>query len=367
MVSANAQPVRGAARLAVVGDARPSRTAVVLLNVGTPDEPTTGAVRRYLREFLSDPRVLDMPAPLRFLILNLFILPFRPAKSAAAYRKVWTPEGSPLMVHSKALERALQERMPRAKVMTAMRYGNPSIRAVVEEIAREGIDHVVLVPLYPQHASASTGSAVQRAFQLLGALPRVPNVSVVPEMFDDAGFLDGVTARFSETTAGLSYDHVLFSYHGLPLGQVQKVVRAGHTCGGVEGAKCCDALTADNASCYRAQSLATTRLLVRALGVGAHSTSFQSRLGRAQWLLPNTEDELARLRNNGVKRLVVVTPSFTADCLETLEEIGVRAKEQWTSTGGESLVVVPCVNAHPAWVEGLARLIERTAPAHAAG
>lgn len=355
---------RGGARLVVAEERRPVRTAVLLLNVGTPDEPTPAAVRRYLREFLSDPRVLDMPAPVRFIILNAFILPFRPHKSAAAYRKVWSTDGSPLLVHARALQHALQQSLPHATVHTAMRYGNPSLRAAVDVIAREGVDHVVLVPLYPQHASASTGTALQRAFELLGSLPRVPSVTVIPEMFDEPAFLDAVVARFRESTSGFAFDHVLFSYHGLPLGQVQKVVRAGHRCEGVANARCCDGLGPENAGCYRAQSAATTRLLARALashGVGPHSMSFQSRLGRARWLLPSTDDELARLAYTGVKRLVVVTPSFVADCLETLEEIGVRGVERWKELGGEALVVVPCVNAHPMWVAGLAQLIERRA------
>ncbi len=351
-------------RLPIVCDQRPSKTAVVLLNVGTPDAPTTGAVRRFLREFLSDARVLDIPALGRWLLLHLVILPLRPRRSAAQYRKVWTDEGSPLLVHARALARGLQARLPDVTVITAMRYGNPSMRAMADDIVRAGADHVVLVPMFPQHASASTGTALQRAFAELGKMARVPNVSVVPEMFDDDSFIDAVCARFDDVTRGISYDHVLFSYHGLPVRQVQRVAAPGHTCAGTADASCCDALSSNNASCYRAQAMATTRLVAAQLGLGAaaHSTAFQSRLGRAQWLLPNTEDAIEQLVKGGVKDLVVLCPSFVADCLETVEEIGVRAREQFTRLGGRTLTLVPCINAHPLWVEGLARLVQRHLP-----
>jgi ferrochelatase len=311
------------------------RSAVVLMNIGTPDAPTTQAVRRYLREFLSDPRVLDMPALGRALLLNLVILPTRPQRSAAQYRKVWTDEGSPLLAHSRALERGLQARLPHTLVTIGMRYGRPSIRAAVEKVQAFGADHVVLVPLYPQHASASTGSALQEAFAQIGALPRVPSVSVVPAFFDDAGFIDAVASGLAEATRGFTPDHVLFSYHGLPLRQVQATVEPEHRCRGVD-APCCEVLRPENASCYRAQSVATTRAVVEALQLDPArcSTSFQSRLGRTPWLLPSTEQRLDDLLRAGVKKLAVLCPSFVADCLETLEEIGVRAAEQWKRGGG---------------------------------
>jgi ferrochelatase len=349
------------APLRILKETRPQKTVIVLMNIGTPEKPTPGAVRTYLREFLSDPRVLDIGDVARSLLLNLVILPTRPAKSAAQYQNVWGDEGSPLMVHSRALERGLQARLPSARVLVAMRYGKPSLQEMAAIVEREGFDHVVLVPLYPQHASASTGSSLQRAFELLGALPRVPSVTVIPELFDDDGFLDAIVATFREATRNVTYDNVLFSYHGLPVRQVQKVVHAGHTCAGTEGASCCDALGPHNASCYRAQCMSTSRMLVSRLGLASSSTSFQSRLGRAQWLLPNTEHHLEELREQGKKDLVVLCPSFTADCLETVEEIGFRAREQWKTLGGSSLTLVPCVNAHPTWVEGLARAIERRA------
>jgi ferrochelatase len=350
--------------LAIVGqEARRPRTAVLLMNIGTPDAPTTTAVRRYLREFLSDPRVLDMNAIGRALLLHLIILPFRPSKSAAAYQTVWTSEGSPLAVHSHGLCRAVQPLLPDAQVLVAMRYGNPSLRAAVEEIARRGIERVVLVPLFPQYASASTGSALAEAYRLLGRLPVVPSVSVVPPFFDDEGFIEGVATSVQKTTATTPVEHIVFSYHGLPVHQVQATATAGHRCGGDDESRCCEQLHERNASCYRAQCVATTRALAARLGLapGSFSTTFQSRLGRARWLLPATEEGLVALARQGKKRLAVVCPSFVADCLETVEEIAVRARELFLAHGGETLVTVPCLNADERWAAVVAGYVRRAA------
>ena len=348
-------------------DASGARVAVILMNVGTPDEPSTPAVRRYLREFLSDPRVIDLPALQRWLLLRLIILPFRSPKSAAQYRSVWTSEGSPLLVNSLALADKVRARLPGVAVHVGMRYGNPSLQKAIESAHREGATRVVLVPMFPQYASASTGTALAAAYALLGALPRVPDVSVVAPFFDDEDFVDSVTSIVAEVLhsrvapAGSAgpVDHVLFSYHGLPLHQVQRI---HGTCRGTDA--CCAALTADNASCYRAQCLATTRAIVARAGVAHHSTSFQSRLGRAVWLLPNTENALDELAQSGVKRLAVVCPSFVADCLETVEEIGVRARERFTAAEGPNrgereLVFIPCVNASDRFADAVTTWVKR--------
>lgn len=335
-------------------------TALLLINLGTPEAPTPSAVRHYLRELLGDARVLDLPWIPRQLLLNAAILPFRPKRSAAQYRAIWQAEGSPLMVHSRALERALQARLPHLTVKLAMRYGKPSLRAVIRDIEYAGAERVILAPLYPQHASASTGSALELAYAELGRLRRVPALSVLPEFFSEPRFLDAVAAVFRENIPSTSFDHVLFSYHGLPLHQVQATVSPHHRCEGVAGAACCAQLGLHNSSCYRAQCIATTEHLARRLGVmGRSSTSFQSRLGSARWLLPNTEQHLVELARSGVRRLVVACPSFVADCLETLEEIGHRARATFLAAGGESLRLVPCVNGHPTFVEAIAHWVER--------
>lgn len=352
------------AALSIVGQSAPvsssahGRTAVVLINVGTPDDPSTSSVRRYLREFLSDPRVLDMNALGRWLLLRLVILPFRSPKSAAMYRTIWTERGSPLLIHSQDLATKVRTKLNDSTVFVAMRYGAPSMPAVVDEIRRGGFARVVLVPMFPQYASASTGTALERFYRLLGELPRVPDVSVVPPFFDDAGFVENVAATIVEATKASAPDHLLLSYHSIPVHQVQRIHA---TCANSDA--CCATLGAQNADCYRAQCVATSRALVAALRARGFTapvtTSYQSRLGRAQWLTPNTEHAIDELAKSGVKRLAVACPSFVADCLETVEEIGVRAKEQFLAAGGTELVAVPCVNADDAFADTVVRFIER--------
>lgn len=342
--------------LAAVVDEQ-ARATVVLINVGTPDAPTTPAVRRYLREFLSDPRVVDLPPLGRWALLNFVILPFRPKKSAALYRAIWTEQGSPLLVHGRALAAALQQELPHARVVLAMRYGSP---ALAEALACAD-ERVVLVPLFPQYASATTGSALAEARRLLGAAGQ-QSVVEVPPFFDDDGFLGATVATIMEATKA-EIDALLLSYHGVPVSQVQATVSSGHVCGADEGWGCCAALGDANARCYRAQCLATSRALeqrLRAAGCSAPvTTSFQSRLGRARWIGPSTVDTVDRLAQQGVKRLAVACPSFVADCLETLEEIGVHLRARFLAAGGEHFTLVPCLNDDARFVTALARLIER--------
>ncbi|MGB2757693.1 MAG: ferrochelatase [Acidimicrobiia bacterium] len=338
-----------------------ARTGVLLIQVGTPASPETRDVRRYLREFLSDPRVLDMPRAARFLLLNAVILPFRPKKSAAAYRKIWTDEGSPLAVHTTALAEQVQQRLGDGfRVEAAMRYQQPSLASQIDALINDGCTQLVLVPMYPQNASASTGTSLAKAMQLIGDRFNVVPISTVPAFFEDAGFLDAQAEIARPLIAEFKPDHVLFSYHGLPEKQVKQSELSAAHC--LERADCCAAMTPANHFCYRAQSFATTRGLAARLGLaqGAHSTSFQSRLKGQAWIKPHTDLVLPELAAAGVRRLAVLTPSFVADCLETIEEIGMRAAEQWTELGGDALVRVPCVNSSPAWADAVAALV-RTA------
>ena len=334
------------------------RTRMVLVNVGTPEAPTAHAVRHYLREFLSDPRVLSMPALARWLLLNLVILPRRPAHSAALYRKIWTQHGSPLLLHTEALAAALRTRLPDTEVRIGMRSGEPSLAAALEHAPAR----VVLVPLFPQYASATTGSALEHAYGLLAQQPAVPALSVVPPFFDHAGFLDACAAKILDTCRE-GVDALLLSYHGVPVSQVQATAAAGHRCGGEGDADCCAKLGEANASCYRAQCMATSRALEQRLRAGGMkvpvSTSFQSRLGRARWIGPATTDTVAALARSGVKRLAVACPSFVADCLETLEEIGVQLREQFLAAGGTSFTLVPCLNDDAAFADALASMVRR--------
>jgi ferrochelatase len=336
---------------------------VLLVNLGSPATPTVRSVRRYLREFLGDPRVLDVPALPRWLLLQLVILPFRPRTSAAAYRAIWTADGSPLLAHGRALRDALAKALGDPFVVElAMRYGVPAIPPALERLARADVDRVVVVPLFPQYASAATGSAMEAVYRAAGGLWNVPPLDVLAPFYDDPGFIGALAAVARALPQDLRADHLLMSFHGLPERQVRKSDRTGRHCLASEG--CCDAIGPANRSCYRAQCFATARALAGALRLRDEdwTLSFQSRLGRTPWLRPYTDEILPRLRERGVERLAVVCPSFVADCLETLEEIGIRARAQWLALGGEELVAVPCPNAHPAWVEALAGWIRTGSP-----
>jgi ferrochelatase len=334
---------------------RGEKTGVLLLNLGTPRSPRPAHVRAYLREFLSDPRVLDMPAIVRWPLVNLVIAPFRAPRSAELYRKIWGPEGSPQLVHGEALAAALEAELgPSHSVRLGMRYGQPSLETALGSLLAAGAERIVAVPLFPQYASSSLGSGLQKLFELAGGLNNVPPIDALGEFYDAPGFVAALAEIARPRLAAFRPDHVLFSYHGLPERHVRASDRSGSHC--LRSPDCCSAIGFANARCYRAQCLATTRALVAALGLapGTHSFAFQSRLGRDPWIQPHTDVRLPELARAGVKRLAVLCPSFAADCLETLEEIGVRGRAQWEAAGGEALELVPCANAHPAFVSFLA-------------
>ena len=341
-------------------DTRP--TGVLLIQLGTPDSTEVSDVRTYLREFLSDPRVIDIPAPARALLLNAVILPFRPRRSAEQYEKIWTDEGSPLTVHTEALTSAVQESLGEGyRVAFGMRYQNPPIESAVTRLAAANCDRIVVLPLFPQYASASTGSALEKALDVIGGRWNVPDVVTIGDFYDDPGFIRSVAEIARPQLEAFAPDHVILSYHGLPEKQVRKSDPTGEWC--LERADCCDQMVEANRFCYRAQSFATSRALASELNLeeGSYSTTFQSRLAGQKWIEPYTDVEVEKLYKSGVRRLAVLTPSFTADCLETLEEIGIRLREQWEGIGGEDLLLVPCVNASPSWVAAVADLVRRAA------
>ena len=333
---------------------------VLLINLGTPDAPETGAVRRYLREFLSDPRVLDIPPPGRAALLYGVILPFRPAKSAEAYRKIWLPQGSPLLVYGQALSQRLEDALgPGWAVELGMRYGKPSLGAALEKLRARGVRELSVVPLYPQYASSSTGSSLERVYQLVGKAWNVEALRVLPPFYDRPAFLDAFADVGRPALAEARPDHVLFSFHGLPERQVKKSDPTGAHC--LARADCCDAQVPANRWCYRMQCFFTARALAQRLGLdqAKWTVTFQSRLGRTPWIKPYTDLVIPELARAGAKRLAVFCPAFVADCLETLEEIGIRARDQFLAHGGESLTLVPSLNAHPSWVRGLTQMLRQ--------
>jgi len=330
---------------------------VLLVNLGTPDAPQPREVRRYLREFLSDPRVIDLPAVRRRLLVEGVILPTRPRTSAAAYAKVWSEAGSPLLVHSEALRAALEVRLGSDyAVALGMRYGRPSLPDALRRLEERGVRELIALPLFPQYSSAATGSALEALFAA-PAGARLKRIVTLGPFFDDPGFVRAWRDVAAPVLAAFRPDHVLFSYHGLPERQIRAADRSGAHCLG--SANCCAPLREANRHCYRAQCFATTEALAAALALTPQrtSTSFQSRLGRAPWIRPYTDFVLPELAAAGVRRLAVLCPAFVADCLETVEEIGIRARDQWQRLGGEELRLVECPNAHPTWVEALAALI----------
>jgi len=332
---------------------------VLLVNLGTPDSTAVSDVRRYLREFLSDPRVIDINPIARWLLLNLIILPFRPRQSAEAYRTIWTERGSPLLFHGQDLVKMVDERLGRGHhVSLAMRYGSPSIPDVIDKMLADGVERIVVVPLFPQYSSAATGSALDRVYQVAGEAWNVPSIDAVPAFYDHAAFIDAFASVARPHLESFRSDFVLFSYHGVPERHVQKSDRTGQHC--LRKDDCCASIGPVNRYCYRAQCFATTRALVSALQLSedGYQTSFQSRLGKTPWIQPYTDELLPELVERGVRRLAVMCPAFVADCLETIEEIGIRAKEDWVAAGGEDLLLVPSLNSEPAWADAVVSLVK---------
>jgi ferrochelatase len=337
-------------------------TGLLLCNLGTPDDPSPGSVRRYLREFLADPRVLDMNPVGRWALLNLVILPFRPRKSAAAYQKIWTERGSPLLTNTQDLAAAVGARLGDGwAVELGMRYQRPSIATALEKLHAAGADRIVVFPLYPQYSASSTGSSVQEIFRVASRPWVTPNLSFVEPFYDDPGFIEAFALRGAPIIEAERPDHVLFSFHGLPERHMRKADRSGRHC--LASSSCCDRMVDANRDCYRAQCFATARALAARLALpeGLSSVTFQSRLGRTPWIQPYTDVALLRLASQGKKRLVVFCPAFVADCLETLEEIGIRGKHDFVAAGGEDLTLVPSLNDSPAWVDAVIGLVRRQA------
>lgn len=329
-----------------------SKQAVLLVNLGSPDTPSVADVRRYLREFLGDERVLDMAAPLRWLLLEGLILRTRPKRSAHAYASVWTADGSPLIAVSRRVQEKLAARLP-VPVALAMRYGRPGIAETLGRLAADGIDDILLFPQYPHYAMSSWETVVAKVFDEARKLSPPPRLTVVQPFYADKDYIEALVAS-AQPYLKNPYDHFLFSYHGLPVRHLRKADSSRAHCTLVPD--CCNACSPAHATCYRAQVFQTSRAFARRAGLdpARWSVSFQSRLAGEPWLEPFTDRELTRLAGGGKKNLLVITPAFTADCLETLEEIRIAGRKIFLTAGGESFCHIPCLNDHAAFIDFLA-------------
>ncbi len=331
--------------------------ALLLVNLGSPASTEVADVRSYLNQFLMDPYVVDLPWPLRRLLVSLILIR-RPAQSAHAYASIWWPEGSPLIVLSKRLQEAMKSQWTQGPVELAMRYGEPSLDTVLTRLAGQGITQVTLAPLYPQFADSTTTTVIEEAKRVVRERKLPIRFSILPPFFQDPDYIEAL-ADSARPYLEKDFDHLLLSFHGLPERHLRKLDPTGHC---LRGPDCCRTASPEVlATCYRAQCMRSAEAFATRMGLRPEqwSVSFQSRLGKDKWIEPYTEARLDELAAQGVKKLLVMCPAFVADCIETLEEIGDRGREQFQEAGGESLELVPCLNDHPSWVAALKRLCER--------
>jgi len=334
-----------------------SKKGILLVNLGTPDSPSTPDVRKYLKEFLLDERVIDINPVSRNLLVRGVILPFRSPKSAKIYKEIWTDEGSPLLIYGKAVRDKIEEKLGEEyQVELAMRYQSPSIPDALERLKQAKVESIKIVPLFPQYASASTGSVHQLVMEIVSKWQAIPALSFINSYHDHPGMIK-VFADNARKYLNQQWDHILFSYHGIPERQMKKADVSGAHC--LQVNDCCRTMTENNKFCYSAQSYDTTRLLVKELGLeeGKYTLCFQSRLGNDPWMKPYTSDVLKDLAAKGVKRILVLCPAFVADCLETLYEITFEYQEEFEKLGGEKVQLVESLNDNPKWIDALEDII----------
>ncbi len=336
------------------------KTGILIVNLGTPDSPSTSDVRTYLDEFLNDPRVIDIPAWKRKLLVNLIIVPFRSPKSAKLYKEIWTDKGSPLLIYGEKLRDALRIVMGADfTIELAMRYRKPSIKEGLKKLMDAGVDHIQIFPLFPQYASASTGSVHQYVMEEISKLQVIPSISFVKDFFDHPLFINS-WKEVAKDIKHEEYDHVLFSFHGLPERQILKADNSGNCL----KPGCCEAMSDKNTSCYKGQCYATARAMAEAMNIHPdnYTVCFQSRLGSDPWIKPYSDEVIKDLAFRGVKKFLAFAPAFVADCLETIYEIGVEYDELAKHEGAEYIHLVPSLNDHPAWINAMQGLILENLP-----
>ncbi len=341
--------------------AQTTRKGILLMNLGSPDSTEVKDVRRYLNEFLMDERVIDYPYLLRLLLVKGIITRFRAPKSAEAYSTIWTKEGSPLIVLTRQLRDALDKEVD-MPVEIAMRYGNPTVKYALDRLLEQNpdLDEVIAVPLYPHYAMSSYETAVESAKEIHAKNNYSFKLSFIKPYYNEEHYITAMAENIRPYLEQ-DYDHILFSYHGIPESHLKKTDPTKCHC--LKTADCCNVASAAHATCYRHQCVVTTELVAAKLGLPKekYSLSFQSRLAGEQWLTPYTDYRLRDMPKEGVKKLLILCPAFVSDCLETLEEIAERGKETFEEAGGEEYTMIPCMNVHPLWVEAIAKYVEAVA------
>ncbi|UOQ66745.1 ferrochelatase [Hymenobacter volaticus] len=337
------------------------RIGVLLVNLGTPDSPQTGDVRRYLNEFLTDGRVVDMPAAIRYPLFQGLVVPLRAPKSAKIYQQLWTDRGSPLLFHGLDLQKLVQEQLGKDYLVAfGMRYQNPSIEKALNELREAAVERIIVLPLFPQYAAASTGSVQEKVMELVSKWWVVPSISFISTFANDPGFIATIVDLGKQEMAKRNYDHIVFSYHGIP---ERHVLKGSHN-GYCKLGNCCNSYNKNNRYCYRAQCFETSRLIADGLGItpDQYTVSFQSRLQsrlRDPWLQPYTDEILKPFPSKGIKNVLAFSPAFVADCLETTIEVGEEFKELFEEAGGDHWQLVPSLNTHPTWVKAVVDMIHQ--------
>ena len=333
------------------------KTGILLVNLGTPDSPSVKDVRIYLREFLNDPRVIDIPAIARFFLVNFIIVPFRAPKSAKIYKELWTENGSPILFYGRSVQKKLKQALgDNFDVELAMRYQNPGLDEVLTQMEKKNYEKIIIFPLFPQYASATTGSIIEKAMKIISKWFIIPEIKIISQFYDDEGFINTIVEQAKKYNLN-DYDHILFSYHGLPIKQVDKVYDDGTLC---EEHNCESEINESNPYCYKATCYATTRLLVEKMNIPKekHTVCFQSRLDK-KWLEPFSDKVVIEQAKKGAKKLLVFSPAFVSDCLETTIEIGKEYQQLFEEHGGEKIQLVESLNNYPMWIEALKNIILR--------
>ncbi|KAA3598717.1 MAG: ferrochelatase [Calditrichaeota bacterium] len=335
-----------------------TKTGILLVNLGTPDSPSTADVRKYLREFLLDPRVIDINPIGRFLLVNLIIAPFRSPKSAKLYKEIWSEKGSPLLFYGIEVKNLLQKELGDDFVVElGMRYQSPSLEEAVQKFKSHSFDKVIILPLFPQYASASTGSVYEKIMKITSKWEFFPSIEFISDFHQNEQFLDAFANLGKKYLKAEEYDHILFSFHGLPERQIQKT-DCSNLC--LVSKDCCESYNEKNRFCYKASSFETARQIAKRLNLKAddYTISFQSRLGREEWIKPYTTDTLKDFATRGIKKVLVFCPAFICDCLETVYEVSVELNEEFRQNGGDKVQLVEGLNSNPDWIKAIRSILQ---------